>query len=140
MWIRKSELEIKEILRRREQKKKSLVRPIVIGIVFGLLFMLIYSLGYRGGLSRGVVVFSSPTSLFDFKNIFAGVFGFGLFFGLAFYHQRRGFGFLSNEETLLCSSCYEPLSDNETKTCHCGGKLEPYDFFVWNEPVAETSK
>lgn len=132
MWIRKSDLEISNLFRQKESQKKSLKRPIIFGSAFGLFAMLVTYFGFRGGM-RGFYTFTHQTG-FNSRTLFAGVFGFALFFGLAFYHQRKGSKFLSaDDEYFRCDSCTELSPVNPANRCQCGGRLEPSDYFTWKE-------
>jgi hypothetical protein len=131
MWTRKSDIEIKNILAQKELQNKSLTRPVVIGSVCGLLFMTAVYFGLRGG-TRGFYVFTHQNG-FNLRTLLAGGFGFILFFGLSFYHQRKGSSLLSENKCLRCEACKE-LSPVEIKdVCQCGGKLEPSEYYTWEE-------
>lgn len=132
MWIRKSDLEISNLLRHKESQKKSLKRPIIFGSSFGLLFMTATYFGFRGG-ARGFYSFTHQTG-FNSRTLYAGVCGFVLFFGLAFYHQRKGSKFLSAEdEYYRCNTCTELSQVNPSNRCQCGGRLEPSEHYTWEE-------
>ena len=131
MWIRKSDLEIKNLLDQKEIQKKSLKRPFVVGMCFGLLCMIVTYFGFRGG-ARGYYVFTHQTG-FNLKTLYFGVFGFVVFFGLAFYHQRKGSSFLSENKCLRCDACKELSPVNAENKCQCGGTLEPSEYYSWGE-------
>ena len=133
MWIRKSDLEIKNLITRKELKKKSLNRPIIVGTISGLLFMILTYLGFRGGSFRaGVFLFSNQTG-FNFRTISAGIFGFILFFSISLYLQRRCSSMFSDNTYLRCDTCKEISHINPQNICPCGGKLELSEFYDWNE-------
>jgi hypothetical protein len=132
MWTRISDIEIAYLHRRKELQKKRLKRPVLIGIVCGLLFMIATYFGFRGR-AGGVYVFGAQNG-FNSRTLSAGVFGFVLFFGLTFYHQRKGSSFLSaGNEYFRCDACTELSPRNPANTCQCGGRLEPADYFTWEE-------
>lgn len=131
MWTRKSDLEIVNFEKQQAVRRKSLTRPLIFGGGFGLLFMILTYFGYRGG-GRGVYVFASPNG-FNSRTLYAGAFGFVMFFGLSFYYQRKGSSFLSEEKFYRCDSCTELAPLNPAKTCPCGGRLEPADYYSWEE-------
>ena len=131
MWTRKSALEIKNLLDQKEIQKKSLKRPIIVGTIFGLLFMIVTYFGFRGG-ARGYYIFTHQTG-FNLKTFYFGVVGFVVFFGLAFYHQRKGSSFLSEEKYLRCDACNELSPANAENECQCGGRLEPSEYYSWEE-------
>lgn len=134
MWIRKSEREIDTIIVKQARRDKSVVRPIIFGIVFGLVFMVLHAFGSHGCTVRSCVYdYSSPDNFFAPNTIFAGAFGFILFFGLAFYYQKRGSNIFSKEESFMCADCGKFTSTIESQNCDCGGKLESSEFFTWNE-------
>lgn len=133
MWIRKSKQEIDSIIVKQVRLDKSVVRPIIFGIVFGLVFMVLYAFAFRGITVRsGGYDFSSPGSFFAPNTIFAGAFGFFLFSGLAFYYQKRGSSLFSKEKSFVCVDCGK-FTSTESQNCGCGGKLEPSEFFTWND-------
>ena len=132
MWIRKPDTEIKNLLDQKKAQQKSLKRPIIFGSVFGLLFMTAAYFGFRGG-TRGFYSFTHQSG-FNSRILMTGAFGFVLFFGLAFYHQKKGSKFLSAEdEYFRCDACTELLPVNPANTCRCGGRLEPADYYTWEE-------
>jgi hypothetical protein len=131
MWIRKSDFEIENLRKQQERQKKSLKRPFIFGSAFGLLFMILTYLGYRGG-ARGVYILASPSG-FNSRTVIAGAFGFAIFFGLTFYHQRKGSSFLAEETYHRCDTCTKLHPVNPAKTCPCGGRLEPADYYGWEE-------
>lgn len=131
MWKRKSDSEIKNLLTQKEIQKKSLRRPVIFGIVFGTVFMLLQYIGLRGG-GRGFYIFSSNIG-FSLKTIIFGLFGFIFFFVLAYYHQIKGWSFLSSDNCLLCPKCNQPSLENSESRCKCGGQLEPFEHFRWEE-------
>jgi uncharacterized membrane protein len=133
MWIRKSILEIQNILAEKEIKNKSLKRPIILGTIFGLLFMALHYFGFRGGSLRYGYVYT-PLIDFGWQTVFFGVSGFILFFILAVYHQKKGWSFLSDGDNILrCDSCRELSRMNTEKLCQCSGNLEPSEFYSWEE-------
>ena len=133
MWIRKSDLEIRNLLAEKEIKNKSLKRPIILGTVFGFLFMAFHYFGFRGGSLRYSYAYTSVIN-FGWQTVFFGVFGFIFFFILAVYHQKKGWSFLSNGDNILrCESCKELFRLNIQKLCQCGGRLEPSEFYTWEE-------
>lgn len=132
MWIRKSDSEIKNLRERKERQKQSLKRPFIFGSAFGLLFMIATYFGFRGG-TRGFYTFTHQTG-FNSRTLYAGVFGFIIFFGLSFYHQRKGSAFLSAEEEYFrCDACKELSPVNPVNRCQCGGRLEPSEYYTWEE-------
>jgi hypothetical protein len=131
MWIRKPDLEIKNLSDQKELRKKSLNRPLVIGTVFGLFFMLVEYFGFRGGM-RGVYSFSAESG-FSWRTLFVGFFGFIMFFALARYHQKKGWSFLSGDNFLRCAGCRELSPVNIENVCQCGGRLEPSEYYTWED-------
>jgi hypothetical protein len=131
MWVRRSEHEIKEFLERNAEKNKGLMRPLIFGTAFGLLCMILHYFGLRGG-TRGFYVFSAHSG-FGPQTYVLGLGGFAMFFGLAFYHQKKGLPFLLQEKYLRCERCREIFNFTPEKTCRCGGKLEPSEFYTWEE-------
>lgn len=132
MWIRKSDLEIKNLLDQKESQKKSLKRPIIFGVGCGLLFMIATYFGFRGR-AGGVYIFGAQNG-FNSRTLSAGVFGFVLCFGLTFYNQRKGTTFLAaSDEYFRCDACKELSPVNPANTCRCGGRLEPADYYTWEE-------
>ncbi len=133
MWIRKSNLGIQSLLAEKEIRNKSLKPPIILGTVFGLLFMAFHYFGFRGGSLRYGFAYTSSIG-FNGQTIFFGIFGFIFFFILAFYHQKKGWSFLSDGDNILrCNSCKELSRMNVQKLCQCGGRLEPSEFYTWEE-------
>jgi hypothetical protein len=130
MWTRKSDHEIKNLLDQKEIQKKSLQRPIIFGIVCGLSFILLDYFGFRGG-TRGFYLFSQQTG-FSSRTLSGGTFGFMLCFGITYYYQRKGSSFLSEDKYFRCAACRElsPAADNQ---CQCGGRLEPSEYYTWEE-------
>jgi hypothetical protein len=131
MWIRKSALEIETLLNQKETQKKSLKRPFIFGAFFGLAFILLDYFGFRGG-TRGFYVFAQQNG-FGLRTLFVGTFGFMLFFGLAYYHQRKGSPFLSDDKCFRCDSCRELSPTNAENLCPCGGSLESPEYYTWEE-------
>ena len=131
IWTRKPDLEIENLLNQKELRNKSLKRPVIIGGIFGLLFLFLNYLGFRGGM-RGFYLFSQSTG-FGSRTLLAGVFGFVFCFGLAYYFQKKGSSFLSDDQYLRCHVCKELAPPNTEKMCHCGGRLEPSEYFTWEE-------
>lgn len=131
MWIRKTDLEIKNLVAQKEIEKKSLRRPFMFGTIFGLLFMVVQYFGFRGDV-RGYYVFSSEVG-FSWKTVSLGIFGFTMFFLIALYRQRKGLSFLNDRSYFLCSRCQEPADFSPENKCRCGGKLEPSEYFSWEE-------
>ena len=133
MWIRKSNLEIQNLLTENEIKNKSLKCPIIFGSVFGILFMMFHYFGFRGGSLRYGFSYTSATG-FSGRTLFFGVFGFIFFFVLAVYHQKKGWSFLSDSDDILrCDSCKELSRINSEKLCQCGGNLETSTHYTWEE-------
>ena len=133
MWIRKSEEEIQDYLDQQEAKRRSLLRPFLFALVLTVIAVVLYSLGYRGGSIRsGIVLFSNPSSLGK-GSLVSGTFLFVFFFALALYNQRRRSSFFSAHESYLCRECKQPSNINSSMKCECGGKLEPFAYFSWEE-------
>ncbi len=132
MWIKKTDEEIQDVLRIEFESRKKLTKPLLIGAIFSVIFAVIYSIGFRGG-ARGFYFFSSPTNIFSQKSLLIGIFGFALFFFIALYLQRKGSSMLSTDNIFLCSKCKEPKHTNLQKLCGCGGVLEPFSFYDWEE-------
>ena len=133
MWVRKSETEIRDYLDRQEAKRKSLLRPFLFALGLTVIAMILYSFGYRGGsLRAGIVLVSNPTSL-GMSTLLAGTFLFVTFFAMALYNQRRRSSFFSSSDSLLCRECKQPSEPNPSMICECGGKLEPFAYFSWEE-------
>ena len=137
MWARRSDEEIREYLEREEAKRRSLLRPFLfaLGLTAGALAL--YALGYRGGWLRGgVVLLSSPGGL-GARTLFVGAFFFALFFAVAVYNRRRrGPSAYNPGDSLLCGECRQPAVADASGVCRCGGRLEPFAFFTWNEVEA----
>ena len=133
MWIRKSKEEIQDYLDQQEAKRKSLLRPFLFALVLTVIAMVLYSLGYRGSSLRwGVMLVSNPSSLSK-ATLFSGIFLFIFFFAIALYNQRRRGSFFSASDTCLCRECKQPSDANPSLRCECGGKLEPFAYFRWEE-------
>lgn len=133
MWVRKSEVEIRDYLDRQEAKKKSLLRPLLFALILTVIAVIIYSLGYRGGWLRGgLVVVSNPSGV-SLRTVFVGIFFFAFFFAIALYYRRRSTSSYSATDSLLCRKCVQPFNANPSAACQCGGKLEPFAFFIWVE-------
>ncbi len=133
MWIRKPEQEIQGFLDRQDAKQKSLLRPFMFALMLTMIGLILYSLGYRGGWLRGGLVVVSSPSGFGITIIFAGIFLFAIFFPFALYRQRRNRSSHAAHDILLCRECKQPSNANPAAVCQCGGKLEPFAFFSWNE-------
>ncbi|HEX8368532.1 MAG TPA: hypothetical protein VF604_08320 [Pyrinomonadaceae bacterium] len=129
MWTRKSDADIKNLLEKKIQERKSPRRPLIWAFVFTIICLLLFSFGIRG--SRSYVYLTSPTSLFQLKTLFIGGFGFALLFSLMYFNQRRGIALFGSDESLLCNECKEPYLVNAGNVCKCGGRLESSDFFSW---------
>ena len=133
MWIRKSEEEIQDYLDQQEAKKKRVLPPLLFALVLTVIALIIYSLGYRGGsLRRGIVLVTNPSSL-STRTLFSGIFLFVFFFAIALYNQRRRSSVYSSSDSLLCQECKQPSNANPSRTCQCGGQLEPFAYFCWVE-------
>ena len=134
MWARKSDEEIREYLAREEAKRRSLLRPFLFALGLTAGAVALYALGYRGGWLRGGVVLVSSPGGFGARTLFAGVFFFALFFAVAVYNQRRRSPSSYNPgDSLLCGECRQPSAANASGVCRCGGRMEPFAFFNWNE-------
>lgn len=133
MWIKRSDLEIKQFLDKQERKTRSLLRPAVYGLLWGTMVTLLYSLGYRGG-SRGFYIFAQPQAL-DLITLILAI-GIGIVaFAMVLYRQRRGRTFFADtNDTRLCSQCWQP-SSRPDNICDCGGQLDPYEYYSWVEPA-----
>ncbi|HLM00679.1 MAG TPA: hypothetical protein VK400_06455 [Pyrinomonadaceae bacterium] len=129
MWTRKSDEAIKNLLQEKARERKSLKRPLIYAFIFTVVGMILFSFGIRG--ARAYIYLTSPNSLFELKNIFAGAFLFAFLFSLMYLHQRRGFSILGSDESFLCSDCKEPYLIDTGNPCPCGGRLEPSDYFSW---------
>jgi hypothetical protein len=128
MWTRKSDEAIKNLLESKARERKSPRRPLIGALVITIIFMILFSFGVRG--TRSYVHFTSPTSLFELRNLFIGGFAFALLFSLMYFNQRRG-SLLGSDESFLCNQCKEPYLVNTQNLCKCGGRLEPSDYFSW---------
>jgi hypothetical protein len=137
MWVRKSEEEIQDYLDQQEAKRKSLLRPFLFALALTLVSLIIYSLGFRGGSIRAGIMLVSDPSLPGKATLLSGVFLFITFFAIALYNQRRRSSFFSASDSLLCRECKQPSDSNPSAFCQCGGKLEPFAFFSWNEDEPE---
>ncbi|MEQ1763425.1 MAG: hypothetical protein ABL984_09805 [Pyrinomonadaceae bacterium] len=133
MWTKRPESEIRDILARQERRRKSPLRPLIYGIFWATIWTTIYGLGYRGGLSRGVLMYSDPR--FDRRLLGLGIIATLVIMAIVYYRQLRGIKFFDlDSDALLCTGCFEPASPSPTNTCECGVRLEPYEFYEWNEP------
>ncbi len=140
MWIRKTDLEINNLLTQRESKKNSLKRPFIYGLIFGLSFFLFFYLKsflhfYLRGGSVSVIfdnIFSGEPEL-NKRCFFIGIFAFSIVFGIALFRQKQGLEIFSDYSYLRCINCTELSETNPQKICACGGKLEPSEFYDWEE-------
>lgn len=123
MWIRRSDLEIKQFEERQQRKRRSLLRPIFWGAVWSIGLSLLYYLGYRG---RGRFAYHSTFGPVD---IVFGIIVFAVVAGIVDRSQRRGRD-VFDDTGLLCSDCLTPSSPYG---CPCGGILEPYEYYTWEE-------
>jgi hypothetical protein len=140
MWIRKSETEIQECLDEEEAKKKSLLRPFLFSLAITVVVVVLFSLGISGVSFRGNVLMMVNRGGFRITTLLAAVFVFALLFVVMLYKQRRGglFG-PSAGDSLLCSDCKEPSHPNSSGRCQCGGQLEPFAFYKWDEEAPAQS-
>ena len=131
MWTRKSDIEIQEILGRREANKRNLFRPFVAALALSLVVMVLYALGFRG---RAQGFIEQPTFL-DWRLPAAALIVFALSFPLAVHRQRTHGQLLGrSDEMLRCSNCTELNFASPTKLCPaCGGQQEPSIFFIWTD-------
>jgi len=104
MWIRRSDLEIQEILKQKELQKKSPKRLLIIGAGFGLFFLPIKYMGL----------------------VFFGLMSFFILFVPIYYHHRKG-------SCRRCADCLELSPDVSLPRCQCGGHLEPSYYYTWEE-------
>ena len=134
MWIRKSETEIQAYLDQEEAKKKSLLRPFLSSLAITVVVFVFTSLGVRGMSFSGNVFMMADQGGFRMATLLAGVFVFALLFVVMLYKQRRGslFG-PSGGDSLLCRECKEPSHPSPSGRCQCGGQLEPFAFYRWDE-------
>ena len=138
MWIRKSENEISELRQKNELEKKNLTRPAIFATVLTVISVILYYFGFRGRVG-GFVVFSSNSPQL-WTMLFIGAFVFTLVFVIALSHQRKGIKLLS-DSAMLCKNCKDPSQVNIENLCQCGGTLEPFEFFEWQEEsVMQESK
>lgn len=137
MWIRRSDLEIRQLLAEKETKKKSLKGPLLAGAGASLFAMIVYYLGYRGGSLRLGVAYST-TPGFNWDTLGAGVFVGTFTFLFSRYHQKK-YGTLAqtNEHLQRCDICKEISPVNDAMRCECGGNLEPSDYFTWEEDESQ---
>lgn len=131
MWIKRSDSQIAEFHALKTRKRKSLVRPIIHGAIWGSLVTTAYYLGFRGG-GRGYYLIAQ-NSRFTASTAIMGIFAFVAVAGVVYYYQMRGMTFFESHDTWLCSKCYEPGSTNPENICSCGGRLEPYEYYLWQE-------
>jgi hypothetical protein len=129
MWIRKSDSEIQDFLDQKEQQKKSLKRPLIFGSVFGLLFLIGSTWGIRG---RGFYITLQPVALRQ-ETLTAVFFVFILIFGVSYYCRKNGVSFFAGEIFLRCDACRELSPPIDTYVCQCGGRLEPSEYYTWEE-------
>ena len=130
MWIRRTDLEIAQFDKQQARKRKSLTRPMFWGAVWAGVALGLQYIGFRGSLRGGFAIASTsrPISL-----------GFAISFFLIvtafiYYRQRRGLKFFDSiDDALLCNHCFEPSSPNSRRICVCGGRLEPYEYYRWEE-------
>jgi len=136
MWIKKSDLEINEFILREERKRKRLIRPFIWAFVWAGFVMLLHYLGFRGG-TRGFYAFS-PHVGFSSRTLTMGLMAFAVIFALVYYRQRRGMTFfIGGDDAWLCIDCYKPSSPDVSYLCPCGGQLEPYEYYRWEESESE---
>ncbi len=138
MWIRKSEEEISELRQKKELEKKSLKRPIIFASIATIIYVILYLFGFRGSIN-GVLLFSSNAPQV-WRMLFLGMILFIFCFIIERRQQKREGQILGNS-TMLCRECKEPSYANERNICSCGGTLEPFEFFEWQEEsVMQESK
>jgi hypothetical protein len=138
MWIRKSEKEISELRQKKELEKKSLTRPAIFAAVLTAIFVMLYYFGFRGRVG-GFIMFSTNSPKL-WMMLFLGVFVFTLLFLIAMSQQRKGIKLLG-DSAMLCQNCKEPSPVNIENLCQCGGTLEHFEFFEWQEEsVMQESK
>jgi len=141
MWIKKSDIEINEFLLLEARKRKRLIRPLLWASAWTSLLMGLNYLGFRGG-TRGFYAFSAHPGFSRGASV-VGILIFVVAFGLVYYRQRRGLTFFDDvNNSLLCGSCYEPSSPNINSLCinslcECGGRLEPYEYYRWEDDEIE---
>ena len=134
MWNRKSETEIQDYLDQEESKKKSPLRPFLFSLAITVFVVVLASLGIRGMSVRGNVLMMVDQGGLRLTTLLAGVFVFALLFVVMLYKQRRGGLFSpSGGDSLLCRDCKEPSHPSPSGRCQCGGQLEPFAFYTWDE-------
>jgi len=132
MWVKRSDTEINAFIDQRARKRKSLVRPLVYGAIWASVITTAHYLGFRGG-GRGFYFFARH-SRFDQLTVFVSVLAFLLISGFVYYRQRRGLKFfVTMNDSMLCGECQEPSSPNIENKCGCGGQLEPFEYYTWEE-------
>jgi hypothetical protein len=133
VWTRRSDDEIQSVNEEKEAKRKSLTRPLYWAIPISIVCTLLYALGYRGGITRGVIIYSDPIALFSTKIFTLNIFCFSVLYVAMFVSQRRGSTFFSGDDLLLCGNCQEASHANLAMACPCGGRLEPFEYYRWDE-------
>jgi hypothetical protein len=139
MWIKKSDFDIKEVEAKQERKRRSLLRPALYGALWSTFLMTLHYLGFRGG-TRGVYMFAQPGH-FNISTVIIGILCFLIATGMVYRKQLRGEKFFDGGggETLLCNGCWQPSSLTPGNVCDCGGGLESYDHYRWQEDERQTS-
>ena len=132
MWTRRTEQEIEAAKLADEAKRKSLLRPLYWALPMSIVCSLLFSFGYRGGATRGVILYSDPIPLLSTKFFFGAIFSFSLLYVVVYLQQRRGSKFVG-DDILLCGNCQEPAHANPQRICSCGGRLEPFEYYTWDE-------
>lgn len=128
MWIRKSDIDISRVDAAGERKRRSFVRPAIYGLLWSSGITFAYYLGFRG--TRRAFMFA-PTGRLNAVTVIMGVMIFAIVAGIVYRKQLRGEKFFGDStETLLCNGCWRPSSAG---LCGCGGSLEPYEYYEWQE-------
>jgi hypothetical protein len=120
MWVRKSEAAIQQSIETLNRRRKKLWPSLAMATTLTAVIVILYSLGIR----------STAPAKFGLRTVIMALILFLFFFALSIYTQKRDGGLFANS-SLLCKECKEPCRSNQELRCHCGGNLEPFDYFHW---------
>ena len=130
MWVRKSEKEIESWKQLQIEKRKNIVKPLLLALGIATASSVVYAVGYRGRV-RGMIFFTNSPSISGLRTLIIFTFLFLMIFSIALFNQRR-YGVLTPiKDSMLCNQCKNPSAYIASQRCNCCGELEPYGHFDW---------